>query len=93
MGPGGTRKTGALKTGTTFNDRIESEDLPYLEIRRKWRTHPRVGRPVKSRQFNNEELPWSECVNRFSDYYELAELHKWYLGLPRGRLWIVFIDQ
>ena len=65
--------------------RIENEDLPYSEIRRKWRTHPRVGRPVKSRQFNNEELSWSECVNRFSDYYERAELHKWYVGLPRGR--------
>ena len=64
--------------------RQENANLSWPGLQRKWKMPPRVGRPIRSRHFRNEELSWSECVRRFGGYYGRAELHAWYVSLPRG---------
>ena len=53
------------------------------QLLQQWRTYPRVARPVTDRMFRDQRLSWTECTQRFGDYYDRSELHKWYTNLPR----------
>ena len=64
--------------------RRERQGWTMDELLKQWRTYPRVARPVTHRMFKDQRLSWTECTQRFGDYYEPSELHKWYINLQRA---------
>ena len=49
-----------------------------------WNKLPRVTRPSKARWWASEAMTWSQCMDRYLDFYDMSSLYTWYLGLPRA---------
>ena len=59
------------------------DDLPWSELKSTWKQYPRKGKPTKFRVYKDEALTWCGCYSRWGDFYERADLHRWFIKLPR----------
>ena len=49
-----------------------------------WKKLPRVTLPSKARWWEGEAMTWSQCRNKYLDFYDMSSLYTWYLKLPRA---------
>ena len=63
--------------------RKENARLPPKDLRRVWKTYPRIGRPVTTRVYKGHQLTWTECLRRFGVDFDPTALYLWYEKLPR----------
>ena len=64
------------------NFRKENAHLPFAVMMDKWKRNPRIRRTLRSRRYRSEALSWTDTVRRFGDYYDGAELYRWFGSLP-----------
>ena len=57
----------------------------YQERIRLWRELPRVRRRAKNRLWAGHSMTWSQCVERYRDFYDMSVLYVWFVELPRDR--------
>ena len=49
-----------------------------------WKKLPRVMRPSKARWWAGEAMTWSQCMDKYLDFFDMSSLYTWYLKLPRA---------
>ena len=54
------------------------------DLTRLWRQLPRVRRSAKARWWAGGSMTWSQCVDRYRDFYDMSLLYVWFMELPRA---------
>ena len=49
-----------------------------------WKKLPRVTLPSKARWWEGEAMTWSQCMDKYLDFFDMSSLYTWYLKLPRA---------
>ena len=74
-----TRQIVSWPTFLQQNKKATQQDLTRL-----WRQLPRVRRSAKARWWEGGSMTWSQCVDRYRNFYDMSLLYVWFMELPRA---------
>ena len=62
----------------------QNKEATHQDLIRLWRQLPRVRRRAKARWWEGGSMTWSQCVNRYCNFYDMSVLYVWFKKLPRA---------